>query len=155
MNASGKYRNIMITVNNYTSDDHSRFLNHEWFSYICIGKEVAPTTGTPHLQIYAELKKQTRIGALHREFPGAHIIFARDTQDQCTKYCKKDNNFEERGDLRHPGRPRIDQGMIRELVSNQVTLREAYELHDMSFNDIKFYEKVEQILLFPDQVPYR
>jgi hypothetical protein len=45
--------------------------------------------------------------------------------------------------------------MIRELVSNQVTLREAYELHDMSFNDIKFYEKVEQILLFPDQVPYR
>jgi len=38
--------------------------------------------GTPHLQIYAQLTKQRRLGALHREFPGAHIEFSRGTPEQ-------------------------------------------------------------------------
>ena len=149
INRCGKYRNVMITCNNYSIDDYNKFLNHEWFSYICIGKEIAPTTGTPHLQIYAELKFQKRIGALRREFPGSHILFARGSQQQCMVYCQKDDNWVERGTTCQPGRPQVDRYKIRELVSARVSLVEAYEQHDMTFNDVKFYEKVEQIVNFP------
>ena len=146
MNNCGKYRNILVTHNNWTDQDYNKWLDHDWFSYIVIGKEKCPTTGTPHLHIYAELKKQTRIGTLHREFPGAHILFARGNQEQCQTYCKKDNDYVEKGHPRHPGRPRIERNKIRELVTADVPLREAFLENDMTFNDIKFYQKVQDIL---------
>lgn len=37
-----------------------------------IGKEIAPTTGTPHLQGYVELKKKMRLTELKRVAPTAH-----------------------------------------------------------------------------------
>lgn len=121
-------------------------MNHDWFNYIIIGREIAPTTGTPHLQIYAQLVKQRRIGALHKEFPGAHILFARGTPNQCKEYSQKEGDWVERGHLRSPGHPRIDRDKMRELIKSGATLKEAFEQHDMTFNDVKYFEKIQDIL---------
>jgi len=48
-----KFRNWVFTLNNYTDDDIDRLANpYEQVKYIAYGKEIAPTTETPHLQGY-------------------------------------------------------------------------------------------------------
>lgn len=68
--------------------------------YIVSGKEIAPTTGAPHYQGFVQLKKKARLTALKRHF-GDHIRFAemKGTSEQAAEYCKKDGEFQERGDL--------------------------------------------------------
>ena len=57
MNTSGRYRHIVFTLNNYSEDEYLNILNSEYFKYVIIGKEICPTTGTPHLQGYGELER--------------------------------------------------------------------------------------------------
>ncbi len=48
-------RKWCATFNNYTPEEYKYLVNEaEKFQYIIVGKETAPTTGTPHLQIYIE-----------------------------------------------------------------------------------------------------
>lgn len=73
------YRRICFTHNNYGATDVNRYLAFvpEVCKYILIGKEVAPNTGTPHLQGFAKLVKKTRWQAILDLFPGCHIEVAR------------------------------------------------------------------------------
>ena len=73
-------KNWCFTVNNYTDDNiaHLRSLgDNDVVSYIIFGKEVAPTTNTPHLQGYIALKKQTRLNQVRALIPNAHLTVAR------------------------------------------------------------------------------
>jgi len=72
-------------------------------------KEIAPTTGTPHLQGYCELSKQTRFGTLIQELPrGIHIEPRRGTQDEAIAYIKtpKDKPIPKSEDIYEVGEPR-------------------------------------------------
>lgn len=94
-----------ITHNNYTAEVYQHYV--DFFSagvadgsivYAIIGKEVAPTTGTPHLQGYVFFNERKRIGAVRGLFPGAHIEVARKSVDINRSYCSKDGDFVEFGD---------------------------------------------------------
>ena len=51
------FRNFIFVLNNYTEEDVERLTKFPC-RYIVFAKEIAPTTGTPHLQGYCELEDQ-------------------------------------------------------------------------------------------------
>lgn len=48
--------NWCFTLNNYTLKEYEALQNQEC-RYLLMGKEIAPTTGTPHIQGYIQLNK--------------------------------------------------------------------------------------------------
>ncbi len=61
----GQHRRWIFTLNNYTEIELGGLQSEEiYFSFILFGKEIAPTTGTPHLQGYFELPKKKTLGGL-------------------------------------------------------------------------------------------
>lgn len=86
---------MVFTKNNYTQEDKINLLSEKKFSYVIIGEEIAPSTGTPHLQGYAEFETVYKFGPIAKKY-GMFVQLAR-TQKEAIDYCKKEGNFEERG----------------------------------------------------------
>ncbi len=64
---SGQHRRWIFTLNNYTDVEVDGLKKEKvFFSFLLFGKEVAPTTGTPHLQGYFELPKKKTLGGLKK-----------------------------------------------------------------------------------------
>ncbi len=63
------------------------------FKFLCFGREVAPTTGTPHLQGYLETNDGATLSAVKCRFPdsmhGIHLQKARGTYQQNKDYTGK------------------------------------------------------------------
>ncbi|QNG41081.1 replication-associated protein [Antarctic virus 6_I_APBOOTsw001Ch] len=57
--------------------------------YFCAGEEVAPTTGTPHLQGFIYFTHAKTVSAVRTLLPGCHVEAARGTPQECDKYCRK------------------------------------------------------------------
>ena len=88
------YPNWVFTLNNYSAADETT-LQALAFHYLLYGREVAPITGTPHLQGYVQLRKPLRRSALCKLLQ-AHWEPAKgdvDSQD----YCKKSGDYVELG----------------------------------------------------------
>jgi len=92
-------RSFVFTLNNYTPEDVERLrAYYANCRYLVFGYEVAPTTGTPHLQGFMQLNSTKRIKTLQKEInPTLHVEKARGTPDEAANYCKKEGNFEEFG----------------------------------------------------------
>lgn len=97
--STSRSRGWCFTVNNYT-DGQIDMLNSipvDSFHYLCFGKEIAPTTGTPHLQGYVRFSSIKSFVAVRRVIPFGHFIAARGTPRQNREYCSKGGDFTERG----------------------------------------------------------
>jgi len=92
-------RSFVFTLNNYTPEDVERLrAYYANCRYLVFGYEVAPTTGTPHLQGFMQLNSTKRIKTLQKEInPTLHVEKARGTPDEAANYCKKEGNYEEFG----------------------------------------------------------
>lgn len=93
-------RQFCFTKNNYTAHDLQAFrdlFTGEGITYAVFGQEVAPTTGTRHLQGYVVFDDRKRIGAVRQVLPGCHVEVTRGTPQQAADYCKKDGDFQEFG----------------------------------------------------------
>lgn len=91
-------RRWCFTLNNYT-DAEVRALLACVCVYLCIGREVGPENGVPHLQGFVIFDKPVRLTFLKRLSARAHWEAARGSSKQAADYCKKDGSFDERGDL--------------------------------------------------------
>ena len=71
--------------------------------YLCYGREVCPTTGTPHLQGYVYYHNAVKINFVMNYFstfgPHAHVERAVGTAEENQEYCSKDGDFTEYGEL--------------------------------------------------------
>lgn len=66
--------------------------------YMVYGKEVAPTTGTPHLQGFTVFHKKVALSTAIKLLPaGCHVTMCTGTAVQNILYCKKDGDFVEQG----------------------------------------------------------
>lgn len=84
-----RFRNFVFTLNNYDEEDIVKLLTKLPTEYIVFAKELAPTTGTPHLQGYCELNCQLtneRIKALTND--KIHIEPRRASQARAIAYVK-------------------------------------------------------------------
>lgn len=91
------------TLNNYTLADLEYFesqLKPIATYYVC-GKEIAPTTNTPHLQFFFALKAKKTSVSLHKIWPKCSLFVKskKSTMAQASDYCKKEGNFFEWGIL--------------------------------------------------------
>jgi hypothetical protein len=96
----------VFTLNNPTPQDEiSLRLLAESCEYLVFGRELAPTTGTPHLQGFVVFPSNKSITAARASFPRCFVQIARATSLEAATYCKKDGDFEEFGRVPNtPGR---------------------------------------------------
>lgn len=95
-----RYVKYLFTVNNYTDADVAslKATNPALVRHLVVGKEIAPTTGTSHLQCYVHLLSGKTISAVKTfiEIDNAH--FDPVTKDNgAADYCKKGGDFFEIG----------------------------------------------------------
>lgn len=97
-NETKQSRGWCYTINNPTEDDENFAYNLSWgATYTVAGLEIAPTTGTVHIQGYvyfATLKSLKQMKELHEK---AHWEYQRGTCAQAADYCKKDGDYFEWG----------------------------------------------------------
>jgi len=87
---------MRFTLNNWTEEAKHAILNAPKFSYVIVGEELAPSTGTRHLQGYAEFKSVYKFGPFAKKYK-IHFETCEATAEANINYCKKDGVFEERG----------------------------------------------------------
>lgn len=148
-----RVRNICFTLNNYTPENIQALKGMDIIRYCIIGEEVAPKTGTPHLQGYIQLGKQIRFNGLIKLFHSLdmkpHIENARGTPEQNINYCKgltkkKTPNevVHEWGELKAQGR-RSDIEDLYEMVKEG---RTDVELMEESPRDYaKYYKAIDRM----------
>lgn len=74
-----------FTIDNYTCADMPQV---KLFTYLIIGLEVCPTTGTPHFQGFCIMPKKQRLTAMKKILPRAHLEKMYSTVEYNVKYCK-------------------------------------------------------------------
>lgn len=123
-----RFRNCCVTFNNYPENFDVKTLE-PLCNYYVIGKEIGES-GTPHLQCYLELKKQTRLKSVQVMFKSkVHVERRKGTAQQASKYCMKDGNFVTYGTISNPGK-RTDISSLREAVKAGKSVCELYDEHD-------------------------
>jgi len=89
-----KQRNFCFTHNNYSGTELEDNIDCR---YILYGKELCPTTGTPHLQGFIVFKSQKTLSAAIKLLPGCHVEETRNWEASVV-YCKKEGDYVERGE---------------------------------------------------------
>lgn len=93
-----KHRGFSFTLNNYTEDAISQLKDLD-ARYLCFGKEVAPTTRTPHLQGFVYFASPRGFAGVVALLPsGVHLEVSKGTPAQNRTYCEKDGDFYEQGE---------------------------------------------------------
>lgn len=68
-------------------------------TYAVAGHEIAPATGTHHLQMFVQFAVRKRLQSVRKAFPGVFAEPMKSTPEAASRYCKKDGEFEEFGTL--------------------------------------------------------
>lgn len=149
MSTSTRAYSYVFTINNPTDDDIELCKNIDC-KYIVFGREIAPTTGTPHLQGYISFKHQKSFNVVRSKIFNlkAHIETAKGNAIQNRKYCTKDDDYFEKGDIPKQGK-RTDIDNIKENIKSgkniKYLLDNNYIVNNQqlkySENLNKYYEK--------------
>lgn len=96
-----KSRAWVFTINNWTEDEFY-LVKNTTCTYLVMGKEIAPTTGTPHLQGFVYFKALKSMASIKAAAGWARaslrIKSANSTFAQAADYCKKEGQFVELGE---------------------------------------------------------
>ena len=92
----------VFTLNNYSHDDELKFLDAD-YKYLVFGREKG-SSGTPHLQGFITFAKAKRLAAVRKLCSRSHWEVAKGNSVQASDYCKKDGDFEERGEVPTQGK---------------------------------------------------
>lgn len=88
-------KNWVFTLNNYCLADEERLQalgGDEHVNYIIYGREVAPTTGMPHLQGFIQFKSRKEWLFVQSTLPfGCFFERARGNAWQAAEYCRKED----------------------------------------------------------------
>jgi hypothetical protein len=129
----------VFTLNNYTEEDKillsTLCLESPEVAYLGYGEEVAPSSGTPHLQGLVELNRALRLRQVTQILGGrVHVEVRRGTFEQAKEYCEKEGQFVEYGIRVSRGRgARTDLDALREDLRNGRTLVDISNDHFSSF----------------------
>lgn len=112
----------VFTVNNYdaAAQENLRSLIPSPAKYLVFGRETGEN-GTPHLQGFVILTSNFRLRAVSRLIPRAHLEVARGSSAQAATYCKKENDFEEFGQVPSSQGKRNDFEDFKKWVLEQPT----------------------------------
>jgi hypothetical protein len=156
-----KKRRYCFTVHNYSKKDLIRFEvlaeSLEKHRYIVYGLEIAPDTGTEHIQGYIELNNAQRFTFLHNYFGFKkkgkvlkfHIEIANGTAEENKKYVSKEGKFFEFGEPVKQG-ARNDLMEIKQAVKDDPKkLNEIIDQYGNNLQQVKFAQTLQPIYLPP------
>lgn len=139
-------RNWCFTWNNYPETFEESLLHRlQNWTYICWGKEVAPTTGTPHLQGFVVFRSDQRFGTRKRNgtydprtlkgrIPEVYWKPMYSNPDACIKYCSKDGDFTEHGTRPRGAGSRTDLELVcNALVDERNTLEDVARMYPQQY----------------------
>jgi len=142
-------RAYCFTINGYTAEIFAALAAvplDETQEYICYQKEIAPTTGNPHIQGYISFANGRRFNAVRNLIPGnPHIEVARGTAQRNREYCSKEggSDFTERGSIKQQGE-RNDLNEVAKMCAQGASVREICDNHPEVF--IKYSTGVGRML---------
>lgn len=98
-------RSWVWTLNNYTPEEVNSITavgdSCPKIAYLVFGQEIAPETGTPHLQGFVQFNNALSMAGIHdlMGFKRAHLIVksGRSTFNEAIEYCTKDGVYSEFG----------------------------------------------------------
>lgn len=98
-NNTSRHYNWCFTINNWRQEDIDHLKSMK-YKYLLFGREIAPTTGTRHLQGVIRMKSNKTFAQMQNNnmVPGAHLEVCRSMEDSI-EYCKKDGDYEEYGSI--------------------------------------------------------
>jgi len=93
-------RNFCFTWNNYDEQSIEYLNNYAGFGakYVAYAEEVAPTTGTKHLQGFLSFKDAKTIVQARAKLPGCHVETMLGSITQSEVYCSKAGTLIELGE---------------------------------------------------------
>lgn len=96
---TGQSKYWCLTINNTWNYDALKPAKN--WDYLVAGREVAPNTGTKHLQCFIAYKVRTKFSTVKIQFPTAHIEKMGQFSNpvKASDYCKKEMDFMEFGEL--------------------------------------------------------
>lgn len=116
------FRRFCFTWNNWPSDADVRLRRlaaDPRVRYLIFGREVAPETGTPHLQGFVIYTGPTTFHAVKGDVDRSiHVEAARASSIVNRDYCMKDGNYEEFGDLEGSQGKRSDWDEYKQWVTD-------------------------------------
>lgn len=130
-----RHRNYCFTLNNYDNDAQEQLNTYPKFSYLVYGKEVAPTTGTPHLQGYFEMENASTISALIKKLDkckGIHLTAAKGNAAENRAYCSKG------GEVFETGLPK-QQGQRSDLDEIKNQIKKGKKVDDICMENPDLY----------------
>lgn len=114
-------RNYCFTINNWIPEDWDKLVECDFFTFLIMGKEIAPTTGTPHLQGYFEMKDGKTISAIIKKLGLSrhciHLEAAKGSSNDNIKYCSKGTDVFTKGKPKKQGE-RTDLEEIKNDILN-------------------------------------
>lgn len=159
MKEAYQFRNACFTLNNYTEEEveHLKLIDVQ---YIIFAKEVAPTTGTPHLQGYVELKRRLVLSKLKELLTGdpnhgIHLERRIGTQTSAIGYCRGgeewekplNDNVHEHGERRTQGKDEVQKALM--LHEDDASIEVA--IGELTTKEIKAYELCERYIRSPNR----
>lgn len=127
-------RNAFITECNYDYSTYEKLKDWGQITYGVIGKETCPSTGTPHIHAYIEFKSSVLWSTIKNKCPRADIQPRKKTQENCIKYCKKDDDFIEWGTPSKQGE-RIDlKFYIDSIINGELTVDDILVTEPMIYH---------------------
>lgn len=123
----------VFTLNNYTEEEESLLSTlvsdeNNCIAYLAYGREIAPSTGTPHLQGHLELRSRLREDQLNRLLGNrARLAVRGGTFEENEEYCSKCEDYHSWGE-----RVSVGRGKRSDLASLQESLQSNRSLTQIS-----------------------
>lgn len=149
-------RRFCFTWNNYTVADTITVKNFfvEHCKYGIAGEEVAPNTGTHHLQGFCNLLKPKRFSTIKKHLSNSiHIEKANGSDEQNQTYCKKAGVWFEQGVPQRQGQRSDLADVVAAIQSGTNTTQGIAEAYPISY--IKYYRGIAEYLKCFRPVPAR
>lgn len=120
--------NWCFTVNNFTDTDRKFFEDYSC-PFIIFGEEIAPNTGTRHLQGFIQLDKRKRLTGVKKIHATAHWEITKGTIADNITYCSKGENIYRRGEPSYPGKRNDLNLFVQESKKRRLTEDELLETY--------------------------
>lgn len=134
-------RGWCFTLNNWTDDDMVYLSDKETlgYRYIIFGCEVAPTTGTPHLQGFVYYDDAKSDKCIRKLFYGCHLEPQKGSLGSNYKYTSKSGDFMEIGE--RPEQGKLTKEKIESIMLNPYDNFHLYNQYRRSYRELKLAEK--------------
>nr|WAE42241.1 MAG: replication associated protein [Cressdnaviricota sp.] len=132
------------TINNYTREDRQNIKemrNDKHADYTCYGYEIGEKN-TPHIQGYVHYTLKKSLKQMKVILPRAHLEIAKGTPIENKKYCSKDGDFHEFGELPQQG-DRSDLKAIATDIINGKSVSDVMIEHPQKY--LQYHRGLEKM----------